>query len=65
MGIELPYRNTYVKPTHCKICKKELTDETEYTYLGYRKTECRPCKSEKAKRYAAKRKKAIAESRMF
>lgn len=63
--IDLPPRKIYSRPTHCKVCKDELTKENRYTYLGYTKTECKPCKNKKAKILADKRKKALDEWKRF
>lgn len=63
--IDLPPRKIYSRPTHCRVCKVELTPENRYTYLGYTKTECKPCKKAISKKYADKRKKAMNEWKRF
>lgn len=63
--LDQPPRKVYVKPTHCKVCKMELTESNRYTYLGYTKPECKPCKSKISKAYTDKRKKALEEFKRF
>ena len=64
-NIELPLRRKLSKPTHCNICKIELTPKTWKHYMGRINLRCKECIKDKAKKYTARRKKALQQNKWF
>lgn len=64
-NIELPLRRKLSKPTHCNICKIELTPKNWKHYMGRINTRCKKCINKNVKEYNDKRKKALKQNKWF
>ena len=64
-NINLPKREKLSKPTHCNLCKVELTPENWKHYMGRVDTRCRKCVNESIKKYNDKRKKVMQQDKWF
>tara|TARA_Y100000593_G_C4308588_1_gene337118 strand:+ start:792 stop:995 length:204 start_codon:yes stop_codon:yes gene_type:complete len=63
--IDLPRKRPMLPKENCSVCGDKLTKLNTYKYAGYTRTQCKPCRKEKADKARAERKKRIEQFRYF